>query len=54
MINKFEYRGESYAFSSGSIQGAINALKNEGYQILSVNKSPLDYRKTAAKVVTPI
>ena len=27
-INAFEYKGESYKFSTGSIQGAINALKN--------------------------
>ena len=27
-INEFEYKGESYKFSTGSIQGAINALKN--------------------------
>ena len=27
-INAFEYKGESYEFSTGSIQGAINALKN--------------------------
>jgi len=27
-INTFDYKGTSYAFSSGSIQGAINALKN--------------------------
>ena len=27
-INTFEYKGVSYKFSTGSIQGAINALKN--------------------------
>ncbi|ARN70624.1 type I restriction endonuclease subunit R [Nonlabens tegetincola] len=27
-INAFEYKGEAYQFSTGSIQGAINALKN--------------------------
>ncbi|WP_035085232.1 type I restriction endonuclease subunit R [Aquimarina latercula] len=27
-INTFDYKGESYQFSTGSIQGAINALKN--------------------------
>tara|TARA_R110002051_G_scaffold13808_1_gene45555 strand:+ start:17808 stop:20927 length:3120 start_codon:yes stop_codon:yes gene_type:complete len=27
-INAFDYKGESYKFSTGSIQGAINALKN--------------------------
>lgn len=27
-INAFHYKGESYTFSTGSIQGAINALKN--------------------------
>lgn len=27
-INVFTYKGESYQFSTGSIQGAINALKN--------------------------
>ncbi len=27
-INAFTYKGESYQFSTGSIQGAINALKN--------------------------
>ncbi|WP_223269241.1 MULTISPECIES: type I restriction endonuclease subunit R [unclassified Polaribacter] len=27
-INAFDYKGESYKFSTGSIQGAVNALKN--------------------------
>ena len=27
-INTFDYKGEAYKFSTGSIQGAINALKN--------------------------
>ncbi|WP_435416052.1 type I restriction endonuclease subunit R [Polaribacter aestuariivivens] len=27
-INAFDYKGDSYKFSTGSIQGAINALKN--------------------------
>lgn len=49
-INGFEYKGESYQFSTGSIQGAINALKNvpnEGlvqtnervYDLLTLGKS---------------
>jgi len=50
VINSFEYKGESYKFSTGSIQGAINALKNvpnDGlvqtnervYDILTLGKS---------------
>lgn len=31
-INSFEYKRESYKFSRGSIQGAINALKNVPYE----------------------
>lgn len=27
-INNFEYKGDTYQFSTGSIQGAINAIKN--------------------------
>ncbi|MDT0651242.1 type I restriction endonuclease subunit R, partial [Autumnicola edwardsiae] len=49
-INAFEYKGESYKFSTGSIQGAINALKkvpNEGlvqtnervYDLITLGKS---------------
>jgi type I restriction enzyme R subunit len=49
-INSFEYKGETYKFSTGSIQGAINALKNvpnEGlvqtnervYDLLTLGKS---------------
>ncbi|HCW63294.1 MAG: HsdR family type I site-specific deoxyribonuclease [Leeuwenhoekiella sp.] len=49
-INSFEYKGENYPFSTGSIQGAINALKNvpnEGlvqtnervYDLLTLGKS---------------
>lgn len=49
-INSFEYKGEAYPFSTGSIQGAINALKNvpnEGlvqtnervYDLLTLGKS---------------
>lgn len=49
-INSFEYKGDSYKFSMGSIQGAINALKNvpdEGlvrtnekiYDLLTLGKS---------------
>lgn len=49
-INKFEYKGEAYPFSTGSIQGALNALKNvpnEGlvqtnervYDLLTLGKS---------------
>ena len=49
-INSFEYKGEGYPFSTGSIQGAINALKNvpnEGlvqtnervYDLLTLGKS---------------
>lgn len=49
-INSFEYKGDSYKFSTGSIQGAINALKNvpdEGlvrtnekiYDLLTLGKS---------------
>ena len=50
VINKFDYKGEKYNFSTGSIQGAINALKNvpnEGlvqtnervYDLLTLGKS---------------
>ncbi len=49
-INSFEYKGEKYSFSTGSIQGAINALKtvpNEGlvqtnervYDLITLGKS---------------
>ena len=49
-INTFEYKGEKYSFSTGSIQGAINALKtvpNEGlvqtnervYDLITLGKS---------------
>jgi type I restriction enzyme R subunit len=49
-INSFEYKGEAYPFSTGSIQGALNALKNvpnEGlvqtnervYDLLTLGKS---------------
>jgi|AntAceMinimDraft_11_1070367.scaffolds.fasta_scaffold03895_2 type I restriction enzyme R subunit len=49
-INNFEYKGDSYKFSRGNIQGAINALKNvpdEGlvrtnekvYDLLTLGKS---------------
>ena len=49
-INTFEYKGDTYKFSTGSIQGAINALKNvpnEGlvqtnervYDLLTLGKS---------------
>jgi type I restriction enzyme R subunit len=49
-INSFDYKGERYPFSTGSIQGAINALKNvpnEGlvqtnervYDLLTLGKS---------------
>ncbi|UAB82848.1 type I restriction endonuclease subunit R [Zunongwangia sp. SCSIO 43204] len=49
-INAFEYKGEEYSFSTGSIQGAINALKtvpNEGlvqtnervYDLITLGKS---------------
>jgi len=49
-INSFDYKGESYDFSTGSIQGAINALKsvpNEGlvqtnervYDLITLGKS---------------
>lgn len=49
-INDFEYKGETYKFSTGSIQGAINALKSvpdEGlsrtneivYDLLTLGKS---------------
>src|SRR5680860_1425251 len=49
-INDFEYRGDTYKFSTGNIQGAINALKNvpdEGlvrtnekvYDLLTLGKS---------------
>lgn len=49
-INAFEYKGEKYSFSTGSIQGAINALKtvpNEGlvqtnervYDLITLGKS---------------
>lgn len=49
-INGFEYKGEEYSFSTGSIQGAINALKtvpNEGlvqtnervYDLITLGKS---------------
>ena len=34
-INEFEYKGESYEFSTGSIQGAINALKFPMYLFLN-------------------
>jgi type I restriction enzyme R subunit len=50
VINRFDYKGEKYNFSTGSIQGAINALKNvpnEGlvqtnervYDLLTLGKS---------------
>lgn len=50
VINRFDYKGEKYHFSTGSIQGAINALKNvpnEGlvqtnervYDLLTLGKS---------------
>ncbi len=49
-INSFEYKGDTYKFSTGNIQGAINALKNvpdEGlirtnekvYDLLTLGKS---------------
>lgn len=49
-MNHFEYKGEQYKFSTGSVQGAINALKsvpNEGviktnehvYDLLTLGKS---------------
>jgi type I restriction enzyme R subunit len=41
--NDFEYRGDSYKFSSGSIQGAINSLKNIPFEgLVQTNEKVYD------------